>query len=169
MATRYFADWVLDPALHEVEYPLSLIDAAQSWLINDMRSITLWADLYVRVFAARPSDDMITIGESWLVGHGGNMNSWIDVWRLVRPHIDDGRACEIALGWLARSRWDLTSWPNVFNEVAGMKSARAFVPRIVMVGRNWQAYHSEYPYNAKKVRQSIDYLEAMSKTSSNAD
>lgn len=158
--SRSFADFVIDPALSDPNCPEDIYDAAEFWLARDMKSIVLWASIFIRVYKHRPNPVLAELAESWLSYAGGNVNIWYDLWILLSDRIETRDHYQMGLQWLSRSRWDLSSWPKVFNYLAMKQMGQTNTERLIALGVGWKNYQTNFPNNVKKIEKALSYLSA---------
>jgi len=162
--TRAYADFVIDPALTDSNCPDDVLEAASYWLQNDMRSVTLWAEIWLKTDSKTNSPALDRIAEYWLSYYGGNMNLWREVWIKLSKRIDSEKSFSLAKSWLSRARWDLSSWPKIYNDLAQNKEFKNNIPYLISLGNSWQSYQGAYPANAMKIDKAMAYFSSMSTT-----
>ena len=155
--SRSFADFVIDIALNHPKCPQEIVNSSQQWLRMDMRSVVLWAQIFIKTYRRSPNPELLQVGITWLEYYGGNVNIWLDVWKLLQIDMMEERWVKLSKDWLARARWDLSSWPVVYNEVCA-KLRDSDLNYFEILGNNWQNYQKNYPNNSKKIRQAMKLI-----------
>ena len=113
---------ILTPVVRNPRFSKDVADITVDWLRKNVRSETVWVDLFLAYTEYQESEQALELGLHWCKTLGGNLASWKEVWHIYREKIPAHDYGLIGLDWLQRARKDMRSWVEVYVELSKRRS-----------------------------------------------